>query len=73
MYIGLVVKLVDRVSSLLVAKVLAPIIVKLLEAMRGFPKLVIKPVIVKTDICRIAIKKATKFMVLLNCHKILKL
>jgi hypothetical protein len=38
MYIGLVVKLVDRVSSLLVARVLAPIIVRLLEALKGFPK-----------------------------------
>jgi hypothetical protein len=42
MYIGLVVKLVDRVSSLLVARVLAPIIVRLLEALRGFPKLMME-------------------------------
>jgi hypothetical protein len=42
MYLGLVVKLVDRVVSLLVARVLAPIIVRLLEALKGFPKLMVE-------------------------------
>jgi len=42
LYLGLVVKLVDRVSSLLVARVLAPIIVRLLEALRVFPKLMME-------------------------------
>jgi hypothetical protein len=42
MYLGLVVKLVDRVASVLVAKVLAPIIVRLLEALKGFPQLMIE-------------------------------
>jgi hypothetical protein len=42
MYLGLVVKLVDRVSSLLVARVLAPIIVRLLEGLKGFPKLMME-------------------------------
>jgi len=40
MYLGLVVKVVDRVASMLVAKVLTPIIVRLLNALRGFPRLI---------------------------------
>jgi hypothetical protein len=39
--VKLVIKLLDRVSSLLLARVLAPMIRKLLEALQGTPKLMI--------------------------------
>jgi len=42
MYLSLVIKLVDRVVSVFLARVLTPIIVKLLEALRGFPKFMVE-------------------------------
>jgi hypothetical protein len=42
MYLNLVIKLVDKVASMLLAKLLAPIILKLLRAMKGSSKLMIE-------------------------------
>lgn len=42
MFVKLVIKLTDGVRSLVLARALAPIIKKLLEAVKGFPKLMME-------------------------------